>query len=326
VTGKEKKIRLIDIRNGSKRSCMVAESAAHTGNKMSKICWLGETPCFLTVGHNAMQERETMLWDSRNLAKPIKRERLDVSTSSLSPLIDPDTGLVALVGKGDSSIRLYEAAPTGDTLFPITNFPLGIEIIRGCAILPKQACDGMSCEIMKLLISTATSIQPVSFRVPRREKLKFHADLYPPTVWGAPSVLEPDIWLRGETAISTKIPVVFNTNASKDDTHTSSSSASNMIEADAVTSGTSDIEIQPSRRVSTKIDRRSCNYGSNLKFRHLYGKENPKSLTSYGLRPNTISDNALIACSNIYWAVPYQGSGGGPVVGVYESCSMNHQR
>jgi WD40 repeat protein len=45
----------------------------------------------------------------------------------------------------------------------------------------------------------------------------------------------------------------------------------------------------------------------------MFGTEHPKSGTFYNLKPNTSAmDSPLIACSDMFWAVPYQG-GGGPV-------------
>jgi len=45
----------------------------------------------------------------------------------------------------------------------------------------------------------------------------------------------------------------------------------------------------------------------------MFGTEHPKSGTFYNLKPNTSAmDSPLIACSDTFWAVPYQG-GGGPV-------------
>ena len=59
---------------------------------------------------------------------------------------------------------------------------------------------------------------------------------------------------------------------------------------------------------------KSAAYGSVLRFRHIYGKEAPhKDHTYFNLRPNTVPQGPLLACSKYYWAVPYQGSGGGPV-------------
>jgi len=63
------------------------------------------------------------------------------------------------------------------------------EVTKGASLLPKQANDLANCEVLRLLKLTDNAVQPVSFTVPRKEKLKFHEDLYPPTVWGTSSSL-----------------------------------------------------------------------------------------------------------------------------------------
>ena len=98
------------------------------------------------------KDREWAVWDSRSLfsdASPVKRQRIDNSTGCIMPFFDPgeidyktivlyfytficviylciiDTNLLSLLGKGDSSMRLYEFDPAnaGDIL-------AGIEMIN----------------------------------------------------------------------------------------------------------------------------------------------------------------------------------------------------
>ncbi len=71
---------------------------------------------------------------------------------------------------GDVSVQLYEAPSSEESvgLFPISNTPLGAGMItRGVCSLPKQACDALSCEVLRLLVSSAGCIIPVSCKVPR---------------------------------------------------------------------------------------------------------------------------------------------------------------
>lgn len=46
-----------------------------------------------------MREREFAIWDSRDLAKPLKRETLDSSTGVVTPVFDNDTKILFLAGK-----------------------------------------------------------------------------------------------------------------------------------------------------------------------------------------------------------------------------------
>jgi WD40 repeat protein len=182
TSGKDKQMRQFDIRSSASP---VVVLTPHGGNRNSRVCWLGNSPYFLSCGHTATQDREFTVWDSRNTATVVKRERIDSSTGMIMPLFDPDTNLLILAGKGDTSARLYEFDPTAGTVHPISNTPLG-DVIKGAALLPKQANNLMACEVMRMLKLTDNTVQPVSYTVPRKEKLKFHEDLYPPTLWEVP--------------------------------------------------------------------------------------------------------------------------------------------
>jgi len=45
------------------------------------------------------REREYFLWDSRNMAKPLKSNQLDSSTGTMLPLYDEDSAMLFLGGK-----------------------------------------------------------------------------------------------------------------------------------------------------------------------------------------------------------------------------------
>ena len=280
-------------------------------------------------------------------AGPVKKERIDGSTSPLVPLFDADTNLLTLVGKGDTSIRIYEFGSVDGSLHPIGNYPVG-DVTRGVSLMPKQANNVMECEVVRLLKLTDNSIQPISVNVPRKEKLKFHADLFPPTYCETAAALSANAWMAmavGDSATPNRIPLVQEaslphattepttpTSSSKAGSASSSSSSSSSAPCSpAPTSPVKDTskdesaeEVFPtsdrgggggggsSRTGSSRVA--SMRFSSStLKFRHMFGKEMPQSDTYYNLKPNlSASDNALIACSDQYWAVPYTG-GGGPV-------------
>jgi hypothetical protein len=170
---------------------------AHVGLRFSRSVWLGDSPYLLTLGHNNNQEREWMLWDSRNMTSNTKRERIDSSTGPLVPIFDADLNILTLAGKGDSLIRLYEfCTSNSEMLSPLSCTNVG-DPVRGLAMLPKTSCDRMACEIIRLLKLTDGAVQPVSVLVPRKEKLKYHADLYPPTFSDAPSSQTAAEWISG---------------------------------------------------------------------------------------------------------------------------------
>uniref|UniRef100_A0A3P9A566 Coronin n=1 Tax=Esox lucius TaxID=8010 RepID=A0A3P9A566_ESOLU len=66
---------------------------------------------------------------------------------------------------------------------------------RGVAAVPKLVLDVSSCEVMRVLQLTDSSIVPVNYHVPRKVN-EFHADLYPDTV-GQTAAMSAEEWWKG---------------------------------------------------------------------------------------------------------------------------------
>lgn len=352
-TAKDKVVRLFDMRLPPE-SAVIASSNAHTGTRSTSCVWLGNSSYFLSTGHSVMMDREMMIWDERNMSKPLKKSRIDGSTSPIMPFYDNDNNLLILSGKGEAGLRLYETDLSTGEVHSITNTSLG-EVFRGAALLPKQTYDLMACEVLRVLKLTETSIQPVSFTVPRKERRKFHDDLYPATSNGSSPSLTSIEYKSGENKGPMRIEVApgfgsksaeSNIKANSNEAEAEepaivnnvpsfialsaipsepivSSTASTPVAAYNATNSLSDAtasELSPKSpstsarsSVYTKGSRSSVSYTSMLKYRYMNGIENPKTSTFYNLLPQTTySDSPLIAASDKYWAIPYQG-GGGPV-------------
>lgn len=60
------------------------------------------------IGFDAARLRQIIIRDLRNFNQPEKTLELDCSTGILMPLFDPDTNMLFLAGKGDSTIAYME--------------------------------------------------------------------------------------------------------------------------------------------------------------------------------------------------------------------------
>src|ERR1700733_3495544 len=69
---------------------------------------------------------------------------------------------------------------------------------RGFAVLPKRAVNVNENEIVRLYKIMNTCIEPISFKVPRKNEL-FQPDLYPDTVGPNPA-LQADEFFAGQTS------------------------------------------------------------------------------------------------------------------------------
>ena len=301
-TGKDKTITLVDIRS----SHVISSSPAHANHRTSRVTWMGDSHNILTSAFSAVQDREIALWDARHMATPVNRQRIDSSTGTLMPFYDTDLNYVVLVGKGDSSVRVYEFESTESAdavLHPICNTPLGdTASTKGAAMLPKQVNNLMGCEVLRLLRLTENSIQPVSFTIPRRERLKYHSDLFPDTTHMAPPALSEEEWWSGATAPRCRVSIPPPSMVSQPTPTT----VDTPPDTDAP-----EAETSPSDDKVARQSRRSITFGPKLTFRHLYGKETPRDNTFYNLNPSVASvEGPLLTCSSVFWAVPWKGAGG----------------
>lgn len=102
---KDKMVRIMDPRSNVPIT-MCADS--HQSIKDSRVVWLGDQQRILTTGFDAARLRQIIIRDLRNFGAPEKTLELDCSTGVLMPLYDPDTNMLFLAGKGDTTIAYLE--------------------------------------------------------------------------------------------------------------------------------------------------------------------------------------------------------------------------
>jgi len=193
TTCKDKFLRLVDLR-GNKTTI---EVESHQGTKGSRVCWFGKMDKIFTVGSTKLSERQYMLWDPRNMDKPLVESVIDVGAGLMMPFFDEDTSVLYLAGKGDVGLRYFEIVPDSPYFHYIETFR-GTKAQIGMASVPKYALDTSTCEVTRLLKLTADSIVPCSFCVPRKSTL-FQDDIYPETK-GANAPMTSEEWFGGKDA------------------------------------------------------------------------------------------------------------------------------
>jgi len=93
--------------------------------------------------------------------------KIDQGSGLLNPHYDPDTGVVLLWGKGETSIKFFELTDTAPFAHHLTDYQTTIPQV-GVAVLPKTACNVREVEIFKVYKLTQDTIEPTGFRVPRQ--------------------------------------------------------------------------------------------------------------------------------------------------------------
>lgn len=155
--------------------------------------------------------RQLFVWDTRVFEKPLKTLSFGSSTGILMPLHDPDTNMIFLAARGDSSIGYYEFSESDD--FLIEGYRYNGDQTKGACLLPKRALKVMDTEVNRILQLTANSVVPIPFHVPRKSYIDFHQDLYPDT-YGTNTTGSASVWMDGFTGTVGKISLNPSVNGS----------------------------------------------------------------------------------------------------------------
>ncbi|XP_004529503.1 coronin-7 isoform X3 [Ceratitis capitata] len=189
---KDKNVRILDPRIADSPIQMVAES--HQSIKDSRVVWLGNQTRILTTGFDSARLRQVIIRDLRNFAVPEKTLELDCSTGILMPLFDPDTNMLFLAGKGDTTINYLEVSDKDPYL--TEGLRHTGEQTKGACLVPKRALKVMEGEVNRVLQLTSNMVIPIMYQVPRKTYRDFHSDLYPETT-GYKTELTASEWFSG---------------------------------------------------------------------------------------------------------------------------------
>ncbi|XP_021932215.1 coronin-7 isoform X2 [Zootermopsis nevadensis] len=189
---KDKQVRILDPRLPANSFTHMANS--HQSIKDSRVVWLGDANRILTTGFDSGRQREVFIRDLRNFEDCEKSLVLDSSTGILIPLYDPDTGMLFLAGKGDTTVSYLEV--TDREPYLIEGIRHNGDQTKGACLVPKRALAVMQGEVNRLLQLTSSSVIPIMYQVPRKSYRDFHADLFPDTT-GCEAQLSAAQWLQG---------------------------------------------------------------------------------------------------------------------------------
>ncbi|KAG8455698.1 hypothetical protein GDO86_001767 [Hymenochirus boettgeri] len=190
---KDKKLRVIDPR---KMEIVAEKDKAHEGARPMRAIFLADGNVF-TTGFSRMSERQLALWNPKSMDEPIALHEMDTSNGVLLPFYDPDTSIIYLCGKGDSSIRYFEITDESPYVHYLNTFS-SKEPQRGMGYMPKRGLDVNKCEIARFFKLQERKCEPIIMTVPRKSDL-FQDDLYPDTA-GPDAPIEAEDWIEGKNA------------------------------------------------------------------------------------------------------------------------------
>ncbi|KAK3851505.1 hypothetical protein Pcinc_041851, partial [Petrolisthes cinctipes] len=164
-----------------------------------RVLWALGGKFLVTIGFTKRSERTISVYRVCDLSvctSSVGSVGVDISPAMLIPHYDTDTNTLFATGKGDSTIYTYEVGSDAPHLFPLSHHKCPT-VHQGLAMLPKTVCDVRSVEFCKMLRLTTSTLEPLSFTVPRVKTEFFQDDIFPPTpiTWN-PTMTSAE-WLGG---------------------------------------------------------------------------------------------------------------------------------
>ena len=190
---KEKLAYIIDPRTGT----VTIKAKAHESSKVQKMTFVDENH-FVTVGFGKSSMREIKLFDMRQaegeaLDKFIGRIDVDRQSGIMTPFYDRDLKLLYVPGRGEGNIHYFDLA---DLQIKECSEYKSSQPQKAICPFEKKTMNYNKCEIARYAKVTGTTLEYLSFYVPRRNP-GYDASLYPPTYAGEPSTTF-DEWKEGQ--------------------------------------------------------------------------------------------------------------------------------
>lgn len=199
---KDQKLRIFEPRSSEDA---IREGPGPQGSRGARVIWVMGGSHLVTTGFSRVSERLINLYDAKDLSMVLATEGLDVSPSILVPYYDEDSSTLFMTGRGDSTVYAFEVARDGICFHPLSHYKCSGPPHQAVAFLPKNACDVTKVEFAKSFRLTPTTIEPLTFSVPRLRKEFFQDDLFPETRVTWESVLSSDQWFSGSNKESKRI-------------------------------------------------------------------------------------------------------------------------
>jgi hypothetical protein len=177
AVGRSGKGYVFDPRNSTSPS--VSKTLSIQPLKPVRLVWV-EDKIFLT-GWDRSRNRLYSLLSSTDLSS-IFSQNIDTNLSPLTTVVDHERSIIYLAGRGDMSIRQVELGGVTGFQETVHSLPYPLSSTSLAAAHPTHL-DVMQAEIGRILVPVVDkdgdTILPLGIKVPRRQLIDFHEDLYP---------------------------------------------------------------------------------------------------------------------------------------------------
>ncbi|EKE41917.1 hypothetical protein ENUP19_0057G0013 [Entamoeba nuttalli] len=310
--GKDKKLNVIDFRQGK----IVKEYQAHEGNKLSCGRFVNKnSPFVFTVGFDRMQNRQFGIFDLRQ-DKPCCIKPFPSSSSICKPIVDIDTSLIYLCGRGDSIIKVYEFDSTNKNYISELTQQNAGESLKGIALLPKRAVHVHDCEINTLLRVGNNKVSKNGSYVIRRASTKYQSDLYPESIWvGANQTVEE--FMKGENKKPKEVSLecIFDSKGALDaayepeDVKEQKKIEKEKKETEEREKKEKEEELKRIEEEKNRVVHKAPKIIRSTHFRHINTRAFNKNTNIIDCKVNTNNSQSLIKVNTKWVGIPWTGIG-----------------
>ncbi|XP_033742691.1 coronin-7-like isoform X2 [Pecten maximus] len=190
---KDGKLRIFNPR---KYQTPLMEGPGPLGSRGARVTWVLDGQYLFITGFTNKNERCISLYDTADLATPLQTVELSVAPPILVPYYDEDSHTVFLSSRGESNVYAFEVSEEEPYITQLSTFA-GEGLHQAYAFLPKITCNPKEVEFARAWRLTSTSVEPVSFTVPRVKMEYFQDDLFPDTRVTWEPTMTSEEWLSG---------------------------------------------------------------------------------------------------------------------------------
>lgn len=190
---KDQKLRIYDPR---KSRLPLKEGPGPSGKRGARVTWVLGGSYLVVCGFSKVSERQIILYSKDDLSEPLATEGINVNPSILVPFYDEGSSTLFLTGKGESIIFAYEVSIEAPHFYPLSHYKCSGPH-QAVSFLPKYVCNIAEVEFARAVRLTNTTIEPLSFTVPRLRTEYFQDDLFPNVQVTWKPVMSSQEWFSG---------------------------------------------------------------------------------------------------------------------------------
>eukprot|EP00058_Branchiostoma_floridae_P026168 XP_002611658.1 hypothetical protein BRAFLDRAFT_117106 [Branchiostoma floridae] len=190
---KDGSIRIYNPRDSTRP---LREGDGPVGARGARVVWACDGKCLAVTGFSRSSTRTIFVFSAEDLSAPLTTVGIDESTTILVPYYDEDSRVLFLTGKGDSQIFSYEVSTEKPYLIELATTAFSLPH-QGVSFLPKNVCNVKDVEFAQAYQLNKTTLEPLSFTVPRVKMEYFQDDLFPDTRASWEPAMTAQEWLDG---------------------------------------------------------------------------------------------------------------------------------